>query len=175
LQSVPVAIYDLVAGSASGADNGQETLDVLVQRGMAELDGDKVIGIGGLSLRRTQHRMNLDGKALFTWCAADAVGIPAALGEDTDVITTCPHCSIAIVLRAGEPAPKADVVLSLPTSSCSHVVTQFCPEVNFFCNGSHLEAWRADRAEEPGQRLTIDEVAELGREWWGYLTSTEPR
>jgi hypothetical protein len=62
------------------------------------------------------------------WRAADAVGIPAPLGEDADVITTCPHCSreIAIAVRAGEPEPSEDVVLRLPTSSCSHVVTQFC-------------------------------------------------
>jgi hypothetical protein len=47
--------------------------------------------------------------------------------------------------------------------------------VNFFCNESRLEAWRADRPEEPGQRLRIDEVAELGRQWWSYLTFMESR
>ncbi len=38
-----------------------------------------VIGAFGLSLLPTPHALSLDGRPLFTWCALDAVGIPAGL------------------------------------------------------------------------------------------------
>lgn len=34
---------------------------------------------------RTRHRLILDGQGLYTWCAIDAVGIPAALSLDAQV------------------------------------------------------------------------------------------
>lgn len=65
----------------------------LVQRGIMVLDekGD-VVGSHGLSLVPTQHRLNINGRNLFTWCAADAVGIPAALGADTKIFSKCFQC-----------------------------------------------------------------------------------
>jgi hypothetical protein len=116
--------------------------------------------------------MSLSGSWLFTWCAADAVGIPAALGSDAEVETICPHCSaeIAITIRAGVPRADEKLVLWLPTFSCSHVVTQFCPDVNFFCNREHLEAWRSQRGEPEGRSLDAYEAAQLGRQWWAYLS-----
>lgn len=115
--------------------------------------------------------MNLGDGALFTWCAADAVGIPVALDEDAEVITTCPHCSseIVIAVQQGEPQAGEVIVLWLPTSSCSHVVSRFCPEVNLFCSRSHLEEWRSQGDRGEGRILSVEEVAELGRQWWAYL------
>ena len=52
---------------------------------------------------------------------------------------------------------------------CSHVVTQFCPDVNLFCNLGHLEEWRAASGAAPEQAVTVAEVAYVGRRWWSYL------
>jgi alkylmercury lyase len=82
---VAVAATELVAGSPSGADTARRTLDVLLQLGMAELDGGELVAIDGLSIGSTQHRMNLSGQELFTWCATDAIGIPTALDENAVV------------------------------------------------------------------------------------------
>ncbi len=62
-----------------------------------------IVGSGGLSLRPTEHSLTLDGRALFTWCAADAIGIPAALGKDARINSICHACGepIAITLTAG--------------------------------------------------------------------------
>lgn len=49
------------------------------------------------------------------------------------------------------------------------VVTQFCPDVNFFCNRDHLATWRAQAGNPEGETLDADGAAELGRQWWGYL------
>ena len=170
-QSGAIAVTEVVATSLNGAASAQSTLDEMVERGMAIVEADELVAIDGLSVRPTQHRMRLGDDSLYTWCAADAIGIPAALGEDGEVLTACPHCSAEIVVQieAGVPEANDDLVLWLPTASCSHVVTQFCPDVNFFCNREHLEAWRAQAGEPAGETLSADEAAELGRQWWGYL------
>lgn len=64
---------------------------------------------------------------------------------DAEVATSCPRWSAEIVasLPAGGPRRNDALVLWLPTASCSHVVTQFSPGVNFFCNHDHLHAWRS--------------------------------
>ncbi len=99
----------MVSGSPSATDTARRTLDALLQRGMAKLDGDELVAIDGLNIRSTRHRMNLGSEELFTWCAADANGISAALEEFADVTTACPYCSseIAIGMRGGRTeAPK---------------------------------------------------------------------
>lgn len=170
-QSGPVAVAEVVATSPNGPSSAQSTLDEMVERGMAILDDEELVAIDGLSIRPTQHQMTVREDSLFTWCAADAIGIPAALGEDGEVATACPHCAAEIVVQieAGVPEGNENLALWLPTASCSHVVTQFCPDVNFFCNREHLEAWRLQAGEPVGETLNADEAAELGRQWWGYL------
>lgn len=167
-----VNVTEVVSTSPKGRDGARRTLETLIERGMAIVDDEQLVAIDGLSTRPTQHRMTVGEDVLFTWCAADAVGIPAALGEDGTVVSACPHCSaeIVVAIGAGHPQANDELVLWLPTASCSHVVTQFCPQVNFFCNAEHLEAWRAQAGEPQGERLSADGAAELGRKWWAHLT-----
>ena len=170
-ESGVIAVAEVLATSPNGDASASRTLEEMVERGMAILDGDDLVAIDGLSTRPTNHRMRLGNHAWFTWCAADAIGIPAALGEDGLVFTECPHCSTEIVIPidAGVPDAHEDILLWLPTANCSHVVTQFCPDVNFFCNSVHLDSWRSQAGEPVGETLSADEAAELGRQWWGYL------
>ena len=144
-------------------------LATLISRGMARRDGaGRVVMVGGLSLEPTRHQLVLSGEGLHTWCAADAVGIPAALGEDAVVRTTCPHCgrTIEIEIRLGEHREAHTFVVWLPSKTCSSVVDEFCPEVNLFCDASHLEAWRTTSGDPPGTGLSVAQVVELGRRWW---------
>lgn len=173
-ESGPAAATEVVATSPGGVESAQRTLDVLVERGMAIVEKGNLVAIDGLSVQPTRHRMKLGTDDLFTWCAADAVGIPAALGEDGEVETTCPYCSARIVvpIHGGVPEADAELVLWLPTASCSHVVTQFCPDVNFFCSRGHLDAWRSRAGKPEGETLDSEGAAGLGRQWWAYLTKT---
>jgi hypothetical protein len=169
--SGPVVASGLVASCPNGASGAQRTLDVLVERGMAILEGVSLVAIDGLSVKPTSHGMSLGDGEFFTWCAADAIGIPAALEEDARVTTSCPHCSasISLSIKGGVPDASDDLVLWLPISSCTHVVTQFCPDVNFFCNREHLGAWRSGVGQPVGRVLSAMEVAQLGQAWWAYL------
>ena len=65
----------------------------LARQGRAEVDDHgSIVGIHGLTLRSTRHRFEIDGLARHTWCAFDAVGIPAALGLDAVAHSDCPAC-----------------------------------------------------------------------------------
>jgi hypothetical protein len=59
----------------------------------------------------TRHRVEAAGREWYANCAWDAFGIPAALGVDGHVSTSCPDCdeAIEIDVRGGRPVPS-DVV-----------------------------------------------------------------
>ncbi len=58
-----------------------QVFDQLRLVGRAETDGDKLLGVYGLTLKPTRHRLTLRGSTFFTWCAFDIVGIPASAGR----------------------------------------------------------------------------------------------
>lgn len=164
-----------VCSTSPDRERAYRSIESLIERGMAQVESGVLVGVDGLSLRPTRHRMRLGRHDLYTWCAADAVGIPAALEEDARVETSCLQCGVSITVEgeAGRPRVDGELVLWLPTNECSHLISQFCPDVSFFCDASHVEAWLAERPGSPGEKLSVDQVAELSREWWAYLTATE--
>ncbi len=63
-----------------------------------------VVGSHGLSMLPTPHGLHINGRDLFTWCAADAIGIPAAMEADAEIISSCAFCkeTIAIKISKGQ-------------------------------------------------------------------------
>ena len=59
----------------------------------------------------TQHRVEADGRSWFANCAWDAFGIPAALGVDGHISSSCPDCceAIEIDVIGGRPEPATGV------------------------------------------------------------------
>jgi hypothetical protein len=93
----------LQAGLTSGRT--QNLITGLAERGMIVVDEHGlVVGSHGLSLTPTVHRLYINGQNLFTWCAADAVGIPAALGAGAEIVSKCFQCDepIEITIFNGE-------------------------------------------------------------------------
>lgn len=72
----------------------------LLERGTMERDSStgQLVGARGLSLTPTPHRLILDGRPLYAFCAVDAVGIPAALGRDARVESRCHACGVPLGL-----------------------------------------------------------------------------
>jgi len=78
-------------------------IDDLAHRGMIEIDRERgVVGSHGLSLIETGHRLNINGQNLFTWCAADAVGIPAALNMDALIKSECFSCKEPLTIKVSK-------------------------------------------------------------------------
>lgn len=145
----------------------ERALDVLsATEAIRRDETGRVVASAGLSVSETRHRLLLSGTELFTWCAIDALGIPAALGEDALATTSCPHCgrAVEIEIRKGRVLAPPDAVVWVPSEACS--TSEFCAQANLFCDEAHLEAWRAHAGRPPGRALPVPEVEPLGRQWW---------
>jgi hypothetical protein len=155
---------------APGTEKGSvlQAIHYLEQGGRLEvaLDG-RLVAIHGLTRRPTRHRIRHRSGQVNTWCALDAVGIPAALDLDAQAVTDCPTCGaeLTIVLHQGIPDVGTGAVLWFPTAR-GHLVDNFCARANLFCRQDHLEEWVAISAGE-GRPMEPREVATLGRELWG--------
>ena len=140
----------------------------LTAAGRIEIDDDRVVGVGGLTITSSVHTLALPDATLHTWCALDVIGIPVALGIDADASTSCPQCDepLRVEIRGGVPVPDDNVRLFCPTAPCSDVRADFCSAANLFCNEDHLAAWIADHGETQGETLDLVETADLGRAMW---------
>jgi hypothetical protein len=165
-------LTELGGGDSAALD---EAVAHLRTRGRIELGpGGRLLGVHGLSHRSTRHRIEHGGGSINTWCALDAIGIPAALGIDARALTTCPTCDreLVVSLVAGQPEFLGAAVLWYPETdgAWEHLVDQFCSEANLYCSRTHLEEGIAG-VTAAGAVMTVDEAAELGREAWGDVST----
>jgi len=149
-----------------------EAADHLLARGRIEVSDDgHVVAVHGLARRATRHRIEHAAGVVNTWCALDAIGIPAALAIDARAVTQCPTCGagLKVTLSRGQPEPLPGAVLWYPELRCAHLVDDFCAEANLFCSPDHLERWVGDNAGA-GTVMTIKQVTELGRQVWAEVS-----
>jgi len=144
-------------------------VQALIEVGRIEVDGDRVIGIGGLTMTPTEHSLTLPNAEMHTWCTLDAVGIPAALGLAATVQTRCPHCSarITVDVAEGGATSAGAVALFCPTAPCGNVRADFCSATNLFCSQTHLTLWRDNNPTMIGHDLDLDATVGLGHAMWG--------
>lgn len=152
-----------------------QTASGLARLGRAELDGDgRLVGIHGLTLRRTRHAFEHDGRVHHTWCGFDCVGIPAALGLDATASTDCPTCGALLLIdvRSGR-VDDGDVVVWLPTPGVtSHLMNEFCASADLYCTTEHLEV-RIDVERVIGRTVTLADAAALGVDTWADVVGVD--
>jgi len=173
-QRAPIEVLAETTGQP--LDVVRSALSELVTAGTVTLNADQdVVAVGGLSLVPAAHRLRLDGVELWTWCAFDAIGIPAALRVDAIARTRCPHCGadIEVALLRGEPSAESPVVGWLPDRPCTNVQADFCPEANLFCSAGHLTAWQGAAGYPPGMPRCLTELAALGTQVWAEMRDAE--
>ena len=152
-----------------------EAIGHLHALGRLELSDDGcVVGVPGLTLRPTPHRIEHDGGEVHTWCAIDAIGIPAALGIEARAVTSCPCCrrELVVTISGGVPAALGEAVLWQPAWSVTHLRNDFCSAANLFCSPGHLHQWATER-NATGTAMTLDEAAALGRQLWADVSERE--
>lgn len=132
-------------------------------------DAGRVIGYWGLTISQTPHRMLVDGRRAYTWCAWDALFLPELLGSTAQVESSCPVTGAKIVLEVtaqgvackGE-RPLVSFVAPDPSKAATDLVRSFCHFVFFFATGKAAREWAGAR---PGTVLaSLDEAWELGRQ-----------
>ncbi|MGH9158604.1 MAG: organomercurial lyase [Vicinamibacteraceae bacterium] len=131
-----------------------------------------IVGFWGLSTVRTHHRLTLNGRALWTWCAYDSLFLPELLGETAHVESRDPQSDDLIQLtitptRIESVEPKG-VVLSMNSpevwelSSAGRVMASACHFIFFFASRASGERWVANHARTV--LLSLDEAFEYGRQ-----------
>lgn len=163
-------IAEIASLSGLGVRDIEDGIEALAEVGRIDLDGDRVVGVGGLTLTPTVHSLRLPNAEMHTWCALDAVGIPAALGLTATVETSCPHCGdhITAELDQGSATAAGPVTLFCPTAPCDNVRADFCAAANLFCSPSHMAHWRADNPAAVGEDLDLGATVDLGHAMWGH-------
>jgi hypothetical protein len=73
-----------------------------------ERDRPEIRMANPLSAVPTPHRVEAGGRTWYANCAWDAFGIPAALGVDGHISSSCPDCGEAIELDVVEQRPEPD-------------------------------------------------------------------
>jgi alkylmercury lyase len=131
-------------------------------------DQDRIVAFAGLSLTPTRHSFDVAGRRLFTWCAWDTLFLPALIGREAHVSSTCPLTGKEVRLTIGpagiHDAEPARLLVSFPASAStvtSDITASFCRHVHFLAGRDAAEAWLA--ANEGGLALSLNDAVELGR------------
>jgi alkylmercury lyase len=105
LEGAPINRDGLVVATGFTREKIEVLVNDLIKRGLivVEPESGRIVGSWGLSNEPTSHRLQIRGRKFYTWCAEDAVGIPAGLGEDANVVSKCHHCgdSVNIEMSVG--------------------------------------------------------------------------
>lgn len=105
LANAPASLQFISQRTGLAPDAVAEATNHLVELGLLIFnDAGLVVGSWGLTLVPTRHQLRIRGNSYYTWCAEDAVGIPAALNVDATVTSSCFQCGqkVAIELERGE-------------------------------------------------------------------------
>jgi len=166
----PAVLAELAGADQPGVDTA---LDGLARDGRIDRDRrGQVLGSAGLTLGDGPHGLEIEGNAFRTWCAFDALGIPAALGADARIATACAACGrrIDVDLQAGRPIGEAEARLWLSAGGAD-MRADFCTPTVLLCSDSHGRAW-AERQAGRGRLLTLDEAADEGVRSWSSAAAT---
>jgi alkylmercury lyase len=127
----------------------------------------RVEAFGGLSLRPTEHRFEVRGQRLYTWCAWDTLFLPALLDTHAVVESQCPVTNVRVSLTVAPERVLAsrpeDVWVSFPPparTSTANIIESFCCHVHFLAGQEVATGWVNAR---DGLALDLDDAFELGR------------
>jgi len=138
-------------------------------------DEGLLVGVAGLTVEPSAHRIDVDGATRYTWCALDAVGILGALGVDGSIHSTDPGTgeSIDIPFTGGTPDSDATLFI-LGGYDGGDVVSQWCPLVNFFTSWDDATSWVESKGLE-GDIVSVAAIAQESAEMWLPVVGTMRR
>jgi alkylmercury lyase len=131
-------------------------------------DEGRIVAFAGLSLTPTRHRFDVAGRRLYAWCAWDTLFLPALIGQEARVKSSCPVTGTEVWLTVGpagvHDAEPAHLLVSFPAPAStvtSDITASFCGHVHFLAGGDAAEEWLADN--QGGLAVSLDDAVELGR------------
>lgn len=165
----PAPVDPGLLAELSGMDRDavEASLHRLVEAGRIDRDASGgVLGAAGLTIADAPHGLHLGDHHYRTWCAFDAIGIPASLGMDARIETGCAVCGRAIeVEMVGGRAPGADPARLWLSDGGADMRADFCTPTVLLCSESHARDW-AGRQGGRGQALDLQAAAAEGDRSW---------
>ena len=144
-------------------------------------EGGRIQGFWGLSVVPTNHRITVEGRELWTWCAYDSLFIPELLGSSAIVESRDPDTALPISLNVSptriEAAKPVGVVMSMmnptawDTASAARVMASACHFIFFFVSRASAERWRAEHPQTV--LLSLEDAFSLARRYNAHLFGTE--
>jgi alkylmercury lyase len=160
----PVAVGELAA-AAGWPEQKVETVLRSVEGTDWASDG-RLAGFG-LTLQPTQHRFIVEGRSLYTWCAADTLIFTVLLAQPTVVISACPATDRTIILElAADRVVSVDPAETVVTERRCHQAgadfrAQICDHGHFFASPQAARGWVAEHPD--GEVLSVAKAFETCR------------
>ena len=129
-------------------------------------DQGRVVGFA-LTLQPTPHRVTVDERTLFTWCASDTLMLPVMLGRPALVESTCPQTGQPIRIELTPDRvervdpPEAVMTAVRPRGQLADVRGDTCAHGHFFSTLAATAAWTD--AHPDGHVYPVDEASRLDR------------
>ena len=166
-EGAPVALPPLAAELAMPREEVERRL--AAWPGVYYDDERQVIGYWGLTIRPMTHRLRVDGRELFAWCAWDTLFLPALLGRTAEVSSVCRASGrpvrLSVSPRGVESAEPKGLAVSflVPDADAvrADVITSFCHYVHYFSSVDGARPWLAQHPE--AFLLSLGEAYEVGR------------
>jgi alkylmercury lyase len=178
-QRLSLALYRELARGApvspsSLADRVQMPAEMVVRQlrnwpGVYYDDDQRVIGFWGLTIAPMPHRLRVDGRELYAWCAWDTLFLPALLDATVEMESACRASGepvrLTVTPRAVRSGVPAGLVVSFllpdPEAMNANVITSFCHYVHFFRSPEAAQPWLAEHPEI--FLLSLTDAYEFGR------------
>jgi len=147
------------------ADRTEEAIQ-RAQRAV-QIDPKSALAHAVLAMAYDWHgtRLLLHGRDYRTWCAYDAIGIPAALGADGAISTRCGVCGRAITLRLPAATSEERPERLWLAAGGTDLRVEFCTPTVLLCSPDHADAW-ATRQGGRGRVLDLGQAWRLGAGAW---------
>ncbi len=134
---------------------------------LTSAESGEINGAYGVSSTATPHSIVFGNKPVHVWCAIDSLGIPLTLNRDASVNSKCLYCKSPVSIRIegqrlAEYNPNTIIFMGFD-SNIQKVSEDFCPHINFFCSGEHLDQWKKNRSSIQGVSLDLQSAAEISR------------
>ncbi|MBL4624948.1 MAG: hypothetical protein JKY42_07400 [Flavobacteriales bacterium] len=138
----------------------EEANGIISQFGETNQEGE-IVAFAGLSIVPTPHSFKVDGKQLFTWCAADALIFPSFFGVSAEIESIDPvnKQSINLVIKGKTIdfiQPESAFVSWVDDVDMKDIRNTMCKRIHFFVSEETATAWQKNN---PG--ATILPAAEL--------------
>ena len=163
LETVPPTLDLLARGKPASPEEVRAALDRFPS---AEWDEQgRVVGLG-LTLQPTPHRLEMEGRTLFAWCALDSLLFPILLERPASIESPCRGTGELVhieVTSAGIEVvePTTAVVSIVAARDLANFRRVSCNNAHFFSSPEAASRWLEKHPE--ATILSVEDAFRLGR------------